>query len=204
MGLLGMAASLIGGLVSLRDAVDLIGDAVNTPGAQRELAGSRLHEAIDEIVVSFEAIEAQLVSLLAVDVTAVESRGVLVSLKGGSAGVQLARMRGHCSSMANIWDTDLSTRVQKVFTDATTRQRISDAFGQLGSLDGILLQAAHMLGDGIATEAAFILDQIDTNQLDLARDRLRMIRGEVRDLRQIVNRTLARMTELKFVLRVAA
>lgn len=201
MGLVGVVGSLIGGLTSLGSAVETIESVVSAPEARRELAGSRLHEAIDEIAASFQVIEAQLVSLLVVDVQDPACRGTLVALEGGGAALQLARMRGHCSSIARIWEDDLSSRFQKLFTDAATRDRLASAFGQLGTLDGVLLRAAQILGDGLAVEAAAILDHIDGRQPDLARDRLIHIRAEVRDLRRIVNRTLASMTELKFVLR---
>lgn len=204
MGLLGVVSSLIGGLTSLSDAVGVIRGVMNDPTAQRELAGSRLHEAIDEIADSFAAIESQLVALLGADIDAGESRGVLVGLEGGSAAVHLANMRGHCSSIGVIWEKDLSSRFQKAFTDSATRQKIESAFSQLSTMDGVLLRAADLLGGGIAIEAQAILDHIDGGDRDRARDRLATIRGEVRDLRQLVNRTLAQMVELKFVLRKTA
>jgi len=71
-------------------------------------------------------------------------------------------------------------------------------------MDGVLLQAARVLGDGIPVEAQSVLDAVDSGQVDLARSRLGEIRGDVRLLRQLVNKTLAQMVELKFVLRTAS
>lgn len=205
MGVLGgMVSSLIGGLSSLGDAIGVVRSAMNEPEAQKELAGSRLHEAIDEIQVSFAVIESQLVALIGADVSSPEARRSLVELEGGSAAVHLANMRGHCTSIDAIWQNDLATRFQRVFTKKGKYQQLEQAFTQLANMDGVLLQAARLLGDGIPIEAQAVLDAIDSGQQDQARDRLRQVRGEVRDLRQLVNATLAQMVELKFVLRKAS
>lgn len=200
----GMVSSLISGLSSLSDAVGVVKSVMDAPEAQKELAGSRLHEAIDEIQLSFEAIESQLVALIGADVSSPEARRSLVKLEGGSAALHLANMRGHCSSIDVIWSSDLATRFQKVFTKKADYQQLEAAFTQLASMDGVLLQAARLLGDGIPVEAQMVLDAIDSGQMHQARDRIGQIRGEVRQLRQLVNRTLAQMVELKFVLRKAS
>lgn len=200
----GMVSSLISGLTSLSDAVGVVKSVMDEPEAQKELAGSRLHEAIDEIQVSFAVIEAQLVALIGADVGSHEARRSLVELEGGSAALHLANMRGHCSSIEEIWNKDLKTRFQRVFTKKGKYQELETAFAQLASMDGVLLQAARLLGDGIPVEAQALLDAIDSGQMSQAGSRLRQIRDEVRELRQLVNRTLAKMVELKFVLRKAA
>lgn len=205
MGLIGgMVSSLIGGLTSLGDAVGIVRSAMDAPNARKELAGSRLHQAIDEIQASFEAIESQLVALVGADVTSPEGRRSLVELEGGSAALHLANMRGHCSAIDVIWTTDLSTRFQRLFTSRARYDELAAAFQQLASMDGVLLQAARVLGDGIPVEAQSVLDAVDSGQVDLARSRLGEIRGDVRLLRQLVNKTLAQMVELKFVLRTAS
>lgn len=199
----GMVSSLIRGFTSLSDAVGVVRSVMDEPDAQKELAGSRLHEAIDEIQGSFAVIESQLVALIGADVGSPDARRSLVELEGGSAALHLANMRGHCSSIDVIWNTDLATRFQRVFTKKGKYQQLETAFTHLASMDGVLLQASKLLGDGIPVEAQAVLDAIDSGQMSQARDRLGKIRGEVRDLRQLVNRTLAQMVELKFVLRKA-
>ncbi len=203
MGLIGIAGSLIGGLTSLRDAIGVIRDAVRLPAEQRELAGTRLHEAIAEIAKSFEAIEAQLVALLGADVLSTDGRSVLVELEGDSARVHLANMRGHCSTIGEIWETDLKTVFQRL-TSGTQFAQLELAFTQLDSMDGIILKASEILANGIADEAAAVLDFVDSGLAHDAHARLREIRREVRELRRLVNGTLAEMVELRFVLRKQA
>lgn len=203
MGLVAMAGAAISGLTTLRDAIALIRGAASTPERQRQLAGTRLHEAVDEIARSFEVIEGQLVALLAADVTSPDARRMLIGLEGGSARLHLASMRGHCSTIGEIWEKDLSTVFQRL-TSGAELAVIEDAFRQLDNLDGIILRTANALAVGLAEEAAVLLDAIDRGTPQDAQARQLQIRAEVRGLRQLVNETLAGMVELKFVLRKAA
>lgn len=203
MGLVAMAGAAISGLTTLRDAIALIRGAASTPERQRQLAGTRLHEAVDEIARSFEVIEGQLVALLAADVTSPDARRMLIGLEGGSARLPLASMRGHCSTIGEIWEKDLSTVFQRL-TSGAELAVIEDAFRQLDNLDGIILRTANELAVGLAEEAAMLLDAIDRGTPQDAQARQLQIRAEVRGLRQLVNETLAGMVELKFVLRKAA
>lgn len=202
MGLLGVASVLFGGLKSLADGIGLIRGAVQLPETQRQLAGTRLHGAIDEIAKSFEVIEAQLVCLLGADLRSPAGRSALVELEGGSALVKLATMRGHCGVIHKIWEEDLSGVFQKITPNDFAA--IEEAFRSLDNLDGVMLKASQVLADGLASEAEAILDLVDNGQIATAQHRLLQVRAEVRDLRRFVNHSLAEMVELRFVLRARA
>jgi hypothetical protein len=193
--------AIVSGLDAISTGARVLYHLARLPERQRALAGTRLRLVVDEITHSFDAIESQLVRLLQVDLTpagVANGRGVLVELEGGNATIRLAEMRGHCTIIGRIWDEELKNPFQKLF--ASDFQQIEAAFGQLGTVDSVMLRVADVLAEFLADEASAVLDLVDDNKAEEAQLRIKAARADVRGLRRKVNRTLAEMVELRFLL----
>lgn len=190
--------TIVHGLTQAVDGLKALTSIGKIPQNERDAAGAKLVEVLDEIAKTCVALEGELVRLLAVDFADAnlrETRAVLVSMEGGGVRATMSAVRGHCSRIKNIYQRYLDAWFLKLWPNQHTA--IQAAFVELSDVDGKMLPLIDWLAALTEYEAHESLNLLDAGNVMAARKRILDARSLVLPVRRQLNQLVATLRDLQ-------
>ena len=125
-----------------------------------------------------------------------QERAHLVELEGGQIGARLAKARGHCKKILNIYDRYLTTWFDKVLSSKES-QDIRDLFDALAESDPEMIAAIDDVALWLSQQAEETLNLVDDGEFENADERIRKARAEILPKRKAMARALITLFELQ-------
>jgi hypothetical protein len=192
----------IAAVKSADEALGVIGKLAAKLRAQPDVAAVKLSAALDEIVKTYRVVDQALTAYasLAIDENALTARSQeLLSIAGGSLGVQVEEGRGSCSKISNIYQVHLKRWFERVFNQEE-QSAIERAFiwpGGLGDADDTLFLELSKLVEQLENDAKDVLALIMGKSHDQARQRIWQAYITLLPVQQAIAQAMQQMYKLK-------
>jgi hypothetical protein len=170
--------------------------------AQPDIAAVKLSAALDEIVKTYRAVDQAFnaYASLAIDKDALTTRSQeLLTIAGGSLGVQVEEGRGNCSKISHIYQAHLKRWFEKAFNQEE-QLAIERAFiwpGGLGDADDVLFSELTRLVKQLETQARDTLALVIEKGPDQARQAVLHTYMTLAPVQQAMAQAMQQMFRLK-------
>jgi hypothetical protein len=183
----------------LDEAIGLIGKLVGALSAKPDLAALKLAQALDEVGKTLQAVDGAAATYLSlgIDEGALEHGSKhLLDITGGTLSIEIARGRGHCHLIGDIYHRHLKTWFGRVLNpqDQQTYERL---FTRLGDADSDLFARLESLAGELETEAHQVLALVVGKQIPDARQRILATLVTLQPLRTSIAKTMQELYRLK-------
>jgi hypothetical protein len=184
------------------EALGVIEKLVVKLRAQPDIAAVKLSAALDEIVKTYRVVDQALnaYASLAIDKDALTTRSQeLLTIAGGSLGVQVEEGRGSCSKIGNIYQEHLKRWFERAFNQEE-QFAIEKAFiwpGGLGDADDILFCELTKLVKQLESEAVDALALVIEKRPDEARQSVLRTYMTLVPVQQAMAQAMQQMFKLK-------
>lgn len=164
-------------------------------------ASSKLAEVLDELSQILDFVEKETVHYLEIyflpdKSNFIECRSALLTLESGYVAIKGYEARGHCHKISNIYRKYLDHWFSQVL-DPNEANDFKQLFNSLTDADSDMIYGIQEITTWLREEAEFILDMIDTDQLDQANQRIQQSRRDVQQTRRQIVEALAQLRLLQ-------
>lgn len=174
-------------------AVGIIANVVGKLKAQPDIAAQKLAQALREVAKTLQVVEnttSEFLSLGIDDGALAKGSKLLLEISGGSLTTEVARGRGHCHVIGNIYWTHLDKWFARVLKKTNDYESIKLVFEELGNADGNLFYDLEQLAETLEKEADEILDLVVKGQEKEARSRVLSALPALQPLRKTMSKTM--------------
>ena len=156
-------------LVDLADKLGVIKAVKGKLVRQPDPASEKLVTALEEISKIYAALDSEISRYLSIFFDQSQTpqeknteRQNLVELEGGEIVARMAKARGHCSKIINIYHNYLTTWFDKVLS-SDERTMMNGLFQELDEFDGNMVRAIDEVAQWLADMAHKTLDLVDAS-----------------------------------------
>jgi hypothetical protein len=184
------------------EALGLIERLLAKLRAQPDIAAVKLSAALDEIVKTYRAVDQAFntYASLVIDENALTTRSQeLLTIAGGSLGVQVEEGRGNCSKIYNIYQDHLKRWFERAF-NKEEQLAIEMAFiwpDGLSDVDNTLFRELTNLAMQLENEAKDVLELVIEKRHDQARQSVLRTYRALAPVQQAMAQAMQRMFALK-------
>lgn len=190
-------------LVNLADKLGIItavkDKLIRRPGD----ALDKLVTVLEELAKVFEALNSETSKYLSVTFydeqgfkERAEERATLVELEGGQISARMARARGHCKKIMNIYDNYLKKWFHEVLSPEESED-MRKLFESLAESDAEMIAAIDELSTWLSQQAEDTLTLVDNGEFDKADDKVKMARTEILNKRKSIAKAMSTLFELQ-------
>lgn len=164
-------------------------------------ASAKLGDVLGELSLILDFVEKETVRYLEIfflpdKSNFIECRSALLSLESGYATIKGYEARGHCHKITNIYEKYLDRWFSKVL-DSGEAQQLKWLFEKMNSADGDMIVGIKEITIWLKDESEAILDLIDNEQLDVANQRIKLARVDMKQTRRNIVEALAQLKLLQ-------
>jgi hypothetical protein len=188
-------------IVEMADKLGVIQSVRQKLLTQPDPAASHLVVALDEVYKIYIALEGELVAYLSLWIDAENpelrrDRIALMHLEGGEIAARVARARGSCTKITNIYDRYLTGWFKRVLSP-TEAAELAVVFRDMHQFDSQMVNAIEEMAAWLTTEAETTLDLVTNGDLAGASARVLRARVTVKDDRRAIAAAMRDLTELQ-------
>ena len=162
----------------------------------KDEAAEKLVIVLEEVSKVYLATETELAKFLSLDLSEnadlPEARKVLIDMEGGALNIRMEEARGHCHKIGNIHHNYLRTWFD-VALETSEAQELNSVFELMSNSDYAMIVQIDQVATWISDEASAVLDLVDSDDLDGARQWLRDARKEVLPARRAMSELLGKV-----------
>lgn len=173
------------------------GKLLNNPTeASEKLAG-----ALGELTLILDFVEKETVRYLQIIFLSdksnfIECRTSLLFLESGYITIKGYEARGHCHKITNIYDKYLDHWFSKVL-DPQEADQMKCLFDKMNTADDGMIDCINDITNWLKDEAQAILQMVDDEQLDIANQKIKQARIDMRQTRRNIVEALAQLKLLQ-------
>ena len=193
----------IDSLVDLADKLGVVGAVKDKLIKQPDPASDKLVTALEELAKVFEALNSEISRYLSVTFyegqafkERAEERAHLVELEGGQIGARMARARGHCKKIINIYDKYLTTWFDNVLSQKESHD-MGVLFEALAESDAHMIDAIDEVAGWLSQQAESTLNLVDNDEFERAEEEVRKARAQILPKRKAIAKALNSLFELQ-------
>ncbi|WNZ25371.1 hypothetical protein HJG54_22640 [Leptolyngbya sp. NK1-12] len=190
-------------LVNLADKLGIITAVKDKLIKRPDPAADKLITALEELAKVFEALNSEMSKYLSVTFydgqefkERAEERAHLVELEGGQISARMARARGHCRKIINIYDKYLVTWFDNVLSQEES-QKMRELFEALAESDAHMIAAIDEVSFWLSRQAEETLNMVDNGEFDKADRKVKKARIEVLSKRKTIAQALTTLFDLQ-------
>jgi len=176
----------------LDKAVGLIAKAIGKLKAQPDLAAQKLSQALSEVAKTLQVVDTAATQYmsLGIDEGALSKNSKeLLQIEGGGLKTEVARGRGHCHVIGNIYFKYLDKWFERVWKGDQYKE-LREVFVRLGDADDDLFADLGNVAVALEQEAHEVLNLVLKNEEAQARTRVLAALPILRPLRKTIARTM--------------
>lgn len=193
----------IDSLVNLADKLGVISAVKDKLIRQPDPAADKLVTALEELAKVFEALNSEISKYLSVTFydgqafkERAEERAHLVELEGDQIIARMARARGHCKKITNIYDKYLVTWFDGVLSKQES-QDMRDLFEALAESDAQMIDAIDEVASWLSQRAEETLNLVDNGEFNTADNKVKNARTEILDNRKAIAKAMITLFDLQ-------
>jgi hypothetical protein len=194
------------GIDSLIGLVDKLGimNAVKDKLIKRpDPAADKLITALEELAKVFGALNSEISTYLSVAFyegqgfkERAQERAHLVELEGDQIKARMARAKGHCKKITNIYDKYLTTWFDRVLSRDES-QKMRELYWALAESDDYMIDAIDETSSWLSQQAEETLNLVDDDKFPAAADKVKRARAEVLPKRKAISEALTTLFKLQ-------
>jgi hypothetical protein len=176
----------------LDKAVGIVAKLVGKLKANPDLAAQKLSQALGEVAKTLQSVDNAASDFLSLGIdegALTKNSKLLLDIEGGSLISEVARGRGHCHVIGNIYWTYLDKWFERIFS-AEDYAAVKDVFQNLGDADQDLFCDLEHVAVTLQEEAEATLDLVLQNEEANARTRVLSALPILRPLRKTISKTM--------------
>lgn len=193
----------IDSLVNLADKLGVITAVKEKLIKRPDPASDKLVTALEELAKVFEALNSEISKYLSVTFydgqgfkERAEERAHLVELEGGQINARMARARGHCKKIVNIYDKYLVTWFDDVLSPKES-QDMRELFEALAKSDVAMIDSIDEVSSWLSEHAEDTLNMVDSGEFDKADDKIKKARIEILSKRKSIAKAMTTLFDLQ-------
>lgn len=183
----------------LQEAIGLIGKLAGALSAKPDLAALKLAQALDEVGKTLQAVDGAVSTYLSlgIDQGALERQSkLLLDITGGTLATEIARGRGHCHVIGEIYWRHLHTWFGRAL-NLQDQQVSEQVFTRLGDADADLFEQLESLGRLMQEEAGEVLTLVVAGRAPEAKQRILAALVTLQPIRTSIAGTMQELYRLK-------
>lgn len=189
----------LGVVKELDEAIGTISKLVAKLRGQPDVAALKLAEALDEIGKTWQVTDDAIAKLFKVGFSpedASHGSDRLLAIEGGALQVNVAKGRGHCHVIMNIFVAHLDRWFDRVLKGQEL-DAIRNVFYRLGNADSDVFELMEKVAEQLQGEANAALDAIAMGRSADAKTRIMSLRPQLNPFRLALSAALAKLYTLK-------